>query len=98
MVRDAVTGRERTYLKGRTDNVTHAVFSPDGKTLAGASRDGTVKLWDAVTGQERATLRGHTAGVWSVRFSPDGQTLASASADRTINLWDATPYHRWWSP
>jgi WD40 repeat protein len=62
-------------------------FSPDGKTLASAGDDQSVKLWDVATGQERASLRGHGQAVMSVAFSPDGRTLASASADKTVRLW-----------
>jgi WD40 repeat protein len=70
------------------DPVFSVSWSPDGKTLASASADTTVKLWEAGTGKEQATLKGHTAAVSSVSWGPDGKTLASASFDKTVRLWD----------
>jgi WD40 repeat protein len=65
-------------------------WSLDGKRLASASRDGTIKIWDPVTCQEAMTLRIDEFGVFCVAWSPDGQQLASATADGTIQIWDAS--------
>ena len=46
----------RATLKGHTGAVVAVAFSPDSKTVASASYDGTLKLWDMTTGKERATL------------------------------------------
>src|ERR1700722_957585 len=65
-------------------------YSPDGKRVATAGRDHTVRLWDAETGQPPGNpLTGHTDEVMSVAFSPDGHRLASASQDGTVRIWDA---------
>jgi WD40 repeat protein len=85
---DLTTGQGLT-LKGHTDAVNSVVYSPDGKRLASASWDKTVKVWDAASGQEIMTLKGHTFNVVSVAFSPNGKRLASASWDNTVNVWDA---------
>jgi WD40 repeat protein len=63
-------------------------FSPDGKILAAANQDGTVRLVDAATGRGVHTLTGHKERVNGVAFSPDGTLLASASADGTVRLWN----------
>ncbi|MBX9255544.1 CHAT domain-containing protein, partial [Desmonostoc muscorum CCALA 125] len=78
--------RERNTLTDG-DAVTSIVFSPNGKTIASASADNTVKLWD-LSGKLLGTFKGHQAEVTSVVFSPNGKTIASASADNTVKLWD----------
>lgn len=78
--------RERNRLEGHTDWVSSVSWSPNGKVIASASKDNSVKIWNA-DGTCQKTLSEHTAGVYSVSWSPDGQKLASASQDKTIKLW-----------
>jgi WD40 repeat protein len=62
-------------------------FSPDGRTLAAGTWDGTVKLWDCATRQPKDILRTGCLRVTNVAFSRDGRTLALASPD-SLTLWD----------
>jgi WD40 repeat protein len=78
--------------------IYHGAFSPNGKTLATASWDGTVKLWHVPTRQELLTLRGSGEVIWSVAFSPDGKTLAVGTDARLgageVTLWQGAKDER----
>jgi WD40 repeat protein len=82
---------------GRTgphdDEVWTVAFSPDGRILLTASRDGTAKLWDTATGTPRHTLP-HRYPVRSAAISPDGRLILTGGGDMATakgeaRLWEA---------
>lgn len=71
-----------------SDTVFGIAFSPDGRQLASAAADKTIRVIDVSTGQLVRSLEGHTHHVLSLAWQDDGQTIASASADQSIKVWN----------
>lgn len=66
----------------------HAVrISPDGRLLAEARHEGTIRIWDLTTYEDLASSQAHDHA-FEVSFSPDGKTLASGGRDGLVKLWD----------
>jgi WD40 repeat protein len=75
---------------GHTEKVLSIAFSPDGKKLASASCDTTIKLW-RLDGKLLQTFQGHSDRVNSVVFNPNKDSsiaIASGSLDNNVILWD----------
>jgi WD40 repeat protein len=67
-------------LVGHKGAVNAIALAPDGKTVATAGADGTVRIWDAAGGTETLKVEQRGKAV-AVAFSPDGRTVAAAFAD-----------------
>lgn len=66
-------------LKGHKDWVNRVVYSFDGKHLASAGRDKTVKIWDAASGKETLTIKDYPTNVRSALFTPDNKRLLTTT-------------------
>ena len=87
----ATTGQNIDTFNDHRALVRAVSFSPDGRTLASASDDGTVVLRDLAAGSA-TTIDGHSGTVMRLAFSPDGATLASYSNTygSGVKIWDTS--------
>ena len=86
---DTSTDTIKSVFEGHQRYITTLVFSPDGKQLASASADQTIRLWNVDSGAVAQTFNLPQRTDWvALAYSPDGKTLASGSDSGEIYLWD----------
>ncbi len=101
-VRKATSLEESFGLHGHNLYIKSLAFSADGKRLASASDDGSVKVWDTLTGDDLLTMRDrlppksqaesrahHSHQTKSVALSLDGKRVVSAGNNEFVTVWDA---------
>ena len=92
------TGKELFKLTGHTRDVRWVTFRPDGKALASASFDGTVRTWNLTTGKEASVIPAQSGGyVERVFYVAGGKQVLTCGGPLNANgggepgalrLWD----------
>lgn len=80
-------GRVLARLEGHQGEILAVDFSPDGTSIATASKDATVRLWSREGGL-KSVLKGHKGAVQAVDISQNGQYVVSGSDDGTARVWE----------
>ena len=82
------TGEELNVLRGHTASITGIAFTPDGKYMATASYDGTVRLWNMEDlNTLPIVLDDHQSWVTSIAFTNDSRFIVSGEKDGHIRVF-----------
>jgi WD40 repeat protein len=73
-------------LTGHQGPIHRAEFSPNGKWIASAGEDHTLRLWSAEDGTLLQTLQESQEPLLDVAFSPDSRFIA-ASSEKQVFTW-----------
>ena len=83
-------GDKKIHANGHSNEVLAIACTTDGKYVASAGRDSTIRLWDVRSNELLDTFKGHRDIISTLTFQDYTHTLYSGSHDRTVKIWNMT--------
>ncbi|MEO6082969.1 MAG: serine/threonine-protein kinase [Umezawaea sp.] len=86
---DVATAQNKAVFDRADDDltITHALYHPDGKTIAAWGHGNFIQLWDVASKKIRATVIGAAGQIETVAFDHKGERIACGGADETVRIW-----------
>ncbi|QDT60569.1 Serine/threonine-protein kinase PknL [Stieleria bergensis] len=67
-------------------------FAPDGKQIAAAVEDGSVRIWNVADQKLLKSFNAHRGIVWTTAYHPDRPMLVTSGDDSLVKLWDTDTF------